>query len=67
MPVYAIEGMTCDHCARAVKEAVGRADPGAAVEVDLPGGRMTVSGAAAPAGGIEAAVAEEGYTARLLG
>ena len=67
MPVYAVEGMTCDHCVRAVKEAVGRADPGADVQVDLAAGRMTVGGAAASVGGIEAAVAEEGYTARLLG
>ena len=66
MPVYAIEGMTCDHCARAVEQAVRHADPGADVHVDLAGGRMTVSGAAAPVGGVEAAVAEEGYTARLL-
>lgn len=68
MPVYAIEGMTCDHCVRAVTEAVQRADPGAAVQVDLAGGRMSVGGgASAPVGAIEAAVGAEGYTAHLLG
>ena len=68
MPVYSVEGMTCAHCVGAVTEAVKRADPGATVEVDLAGGRLSVSGgASAPPGAIEAAVGEEGYQAHLLG
>ena len=36
-----VEGMTCQHCVRAVVEAIQARDPAAAVQVDLPTGSVT--------------------------
>jgi copper chaperone len=60
-----VTGMTCQHCVRAVREALG-AVPGVTrvVEVDLGSGRATVEGDADPEALI-AAIKEEGYTATL--
>lgn len=41
--VYLVKGMTCEGCVRAVRNAVSRVAPGAAIEVDLDSGRLTVS------------------------
>lgn len=37
-----VEGMTCMGCARSVERAVTRADPAAAVTVDLPTGKVAI-------------------------
>jgi len=60
-----ITGMTCQHCVRAVRDALG-AVPGVArvVEVDLGSGRASVEGDANPEALI-AAIQAEGYTATL--
>jgi copper chaperone len=52
---YAVTGMTCEHCVRAVTEEVRRIEGVADVAVDLPTGALTI----ASSGPIEeAAVAE---------
>jgi copper chaperone len=44
---YRVDGMTCDHCARAVARAIEAAAPGSGVAVDLAAHRVTVTGDAA--------------------
>ena len=39
-----VNGMTCGHCVNSVTRAVKSLDPGAAVQVDLPSGRVRVDG-----------------------
>lgn len=41
--VLDVRGMSCDHCKRAVTEALQRLDGVSAVEVDLAAGKATVS------------------------
>jgi copper chaperone len=55
-----VKGMTCNHCVKAVTQAVMEVDPKAEVKVDLPSGRVEVTTSAqAPA--LAAAVTEAGY------
>ncbi len=57
-----VEGMTCQHCVRAVTEAVRTVHPGAEDAVDLETGKVRIPAAAAqeqPA--LVAAIEEEGY------
>lgn len=58
---FQVQGMTCQHCARAVEDAVQTLDPQAAVSVDLPSGRVDVN-SAQPRDALAAAIAEAGYT-----
>lgn len=58
-----VDGMTCNHCVRAVTGAVTEAAPGTTVEVDLQTGLATIGGPAdLPLEKIKAAIEEEGYT-----
>lgn len=58
--VLMVEGMTCDHCAKAVTRAVKAKDPGAEVQVDLA--RRTVTARTALSReAVAAAVTGEGY------
>ena len=61
---YAVTGMTCDHCVRAVRSEVEALDGVESVEVDLASGRLEVAsrGPLSPAN-VLAAVDEAGYTA----
>lgn len=59
-----VEKMTCQHCVRAVTNAVTSVAPGAQVAVDLPTQQVRV--AAADPDAIAAALREEGYTAEVL-
>ncbi len=61
-----IEGMTCNHCVMAVKQAL-EAIPGVSgrVEVTLKPGAAVVEGDASPEA-LVAAVAEEGYLATVV-
>ncbi len=43
---FRIEGMTCQGCVSAVRQAIGAAAPGQPVEVDLAAGEILVQGAA---------------------
>ncbi len=62
--VLKVEGMTCQHCVRAVTAAIQALDPAAQVAVDLPGHSITAQTTLAqPA--LAAALAEEGY--RVVG
>ena len=59
----AVEGMTCEHCVRAVTGAVSAVSGVSSVAVDLAAGRVRIVGdpdLAAVKGAIEA----EGYTVR---
>ena len=60
---YEVSGMTCDHCVRAVGEAVGALEGVDEVQVDLGSGTLTVrSRSGVDAGAVGAAVLEAGYT-----
>ena len=58
---YTVEGMTCSHCVLSVSEEVAEIPGVSAVEVDLPSGRMTVSGRDLDDEAVRAAVTEAGY------
>ncbi|HYD09527.1 MAG TPA: copper ion binding protein [Acidimicrobiales bacterium] len=57
---YTVTGMTCGHCVASVKEEVGNVAGVEAVDVELDGGTLTVTGDAT-ADAIRAAVEEAGY------
>lgn len=59
-----VEGMTCEHCERAVKGALERVPGVAHAEVDLSAGSATVEGSADVQMMLRA-VEEEGYRASL--
>jgi len=60
-----VGGMSCEHCVRAVTNAVAGVDGTADVEVDLEAGQVsfTYDPARAPLETIKAAITEEGYSA----
>jgi len=60
---YTVSGMTCDHCARAVRAEVGAVDGVSAVDVDLTSGSLRVTSAQPVAfAQLREAVTEAGYT-----
>lgn len=60
---YRVEGMTCDHCVRAITSEVSAITGVTGVEVTLASGRVTVvSEAPVAAEAIKAAIGEAGYT-----
>jgi copper ion binding protein len=62
---YAVEGMTCDHCVKAVSTEVGKVPGVTDVSVDLPSGQVTVTADPDPdPGAVRAAVEEAGYEVR---
>jgi copper ion binding protein len=59
---YAVTGMTCEHCVRAVTEEVRRIEGVADVTVDLPTGALTISSSEPiEHAAVAEAVAEAGY------
>lgn len=62
---FKVEKMSCNHCVRAVTNAIRELDPQAGVEVDLANGIVQVTGQVA-AGDAAAAITAEGYPARLI-
>ena len=58
---YTVHGMTCGHCALSVREEVSAVAGVRAVDVDLPSGRLTVTGEDLDDDAISAAVDEAGY------
>ena len=58
---YIVTGMTCQHCVNAVSSEVGGIGGVQGVEVDLAGGRVTVSGEGFTDEQVAAAVDEAGY------
>ncbi len=61
---YSVDGMTCDHCVRAVQEEVGALAGVSQVVVDLTRGRVEVTGSGLSDDAVRAAIAEAGYEAR---
>ncbi len=60
---YHVDGMTCDHCVRAVSQEIGALPGVTGVSVDLTTGAVSVtSEAALSRGAVAAAVDEAGYT-----
>ena len=60
---YTVVGMTCDHCARAVRTEVSAIDGITDVFVDLPTGVVRVTAdQPVPATALREAVEEAGYT-----
>lgn len=57
---FTVQGMTCDHCVRAITAAVLRRDLGARVNVDLGAGEVRVDGRLSRAEAV-AAIEKEGY------
>lgn len=62
MITFEVNDMSCGHCVRAITQAVQEADPGAQVQIDLPGHRVQVQPAAADAAVLKAAIEEAGYS-----
>lgn len=60
MTQFDVKGMSCNHCARAVTEAVKEVDPSAEVTIDLARGAVDVV-SAQPADKLAAAIREAGY------
>jgi len=58
---YRVTGMTCDHCVRAVREAVSAVDGIEVVEIELASGRLEVRGDGVADENVRAAVEEAGY------
>ncbi|KRE55619.1 heavy-metal-associated domain-containing protein [Phycicoccus sp. Soil748] len=60
---YTVTGMTCDHCARAVRAEVSDIDGVTDVDVDVVHGQVTVTSTqAVPVAALRSAVTEAGYT-----
>ena len=58
--VFDVEGMRCNHCAKAVTQAVRQLDPQAQIQVDLPRKKVEVE-STQPREAIARAIADEGY------
>lgn len=58
---YTVKGMTCEHCKLSVTEEISEIDGVASVDVDLPSGRVTVTGENVADDAVKAAVDEAGY------
>ena len=56
-----VEGMTCGHCEKAVKEALGELDGVNNVEVDLTTGKAVVKGEGLEDSKLREAIDEAGY------
>lgn len=62
---YAVEGMTCDHCVKAVSAEVAKVPGVTDVAVDLASGEVTVTSESTPDDeAVRAAVEEAGYEVR---
>jgi copper chaperone CopZ len=59
--IYAVHGMTCDHCVLSVREEVSEIGGVSAVDVELASGRLTVTGRQVSDDAVRDAVAEAGY------
>ncbi len=60
LQTFAVQGMTCGHCERAVTQAIKSVDPQAEVRIDRAAGRVEVQ-SQQPRDKLAAAIAEEGY------
>jgi copper chaperone CopZ len=60
---YTVQGMTCDHCKKAVSSELGQLAGVEAVEVDLETKLVTVTGDRLDDQALRAAIEEAGYEA----
>ncbi len=58
-----VDGMTCDHCVRAVTEAISGVAGVTGADVDLEAGGAMVTGEGIDLEAVVAAITEEGYEA----
>ena len=58
-----VDGMTCDHCVRAVTEAISGVAGVSEASVDLDAGSATLTGEDVDLEAVVAAIVEEGYEA----
>ena len=58
---YAVEGMSCEHCVRAITSEVTKVPGVADVTVDLAGNTVAVTGKAVDEAAVRAAIDEAGY------
>ena len=58
-----VQGMTCDHCVRAVTEAIAGVAGVSDASVDLDAGAATLTGDGVDLEAVVAAIVEEGYEA----
>jgi copper chaperone len=65
MSEFMVGGMSCQHCVKAVTQAVQSRYPQARVDVDLATGKVVVQGAA-DAAEVVRLIEEEGYTAKAV-
>ncbi len=56
-----VSGMSCQHCVKAITQAVQTNDAAARVTVDLPAGVVEISGTALPHEALLRIIEEEGY------
>ena len=58
---FTVAGMSCAHCELSVREEVSAVRGVSSVDVDLPSGRLVVTGSEVADLAVRAAVAEAGY------
>lgn len=63
--LLSVHKMTCDHCVRAVTQAVHGVNPEAKVDVDLDQQMVRVQGTR-DTGAVTKAIEDEGYTVRVV-
>jgi copper ion binding protein len=57
-----VTGMTCEHCARAVRDEVGQIPGVSAVDVDVAAGKVRITGSPVPGdSALREAITEAGY------
>jgi copper chaperone CopZ len=61
---YVVDGMSCEHCRKAITGAVGLVPGISGVEVDLERGTVLVRGAGADDASVRAAIDAAGYGVR---
>lgn len=64
MQIFNVQGMTCQHCVKAVTNAIKADDPSAEVQVDLAKGEVSVQSVLAN-DRLVGLIEEEGYSAKL--
>ena len=62
MPSFQVDDMTCNHCVRAITQAVQGADPAAQVQVDLGSHRVVIGSSAVGVLALQQAIEQAGYT-----
>ncbi len=62
MIVFQVPDMTCGHCAKAIAEAVTKADAAAVVQVDLDEKRVRIDAARSTETALADAIRSAGYT-----